>query len=376
MTSLDFPTDVLDESVGSSISLVISSDTEPEISLAIIPADIHVILAEIPAILHVALEVEVAVVASLVEVLDLSIHSASETNPSDDPPSPEHTLLAYATVTPDGMPTAPIRETFTRVTATTPTPYLTDGCNRVTARKRFSHPLPAIQPSSYPFVSSSSSSSGSSHSSSFDTSHTPSGILPRKRQQSHPSGPLSSTRAYLLPPHKRFRGTSTASHYEASMDDSIEANVEVDVEADAKTDSEADSETDVKAYTKPLIDTDIEADDAADVEANIGADIEPTIKAETNAEDSVGDTIDIVIDVVIVPVTPDDLFASTVAKQLDEYEETMQGMYEHLLEMLIQRLEDIKEEQRAQDTRAVTTYTERANLRERVRTLEASHTRL
>nr|GEV77569.1 hypothetical protein [Tanacetum cinerariifolium] len=67
------------ESVGSSISLVILSDAEP----ATVPAIILVVLLD-------ATEVEVAVVASPVGVLDLVIHFASETDPFEDLPSSDH----------------------------------------------------------------------------------------------------------------------------------------------------------------------------------------------------------------------------------------------------------------------------------------------
>ncbi|GKB92598.1 hypothetical protein Tco_0964870, partial [Tanacetum coccineum] len=215
------------------------------------------------------------------------------------------TTPVETTVAPHSMHTSPIRDI--PAIGTTPTHRLTDGCNRVTTRKRFRHPLPIIQPSSHPSRSSSDSSSSSESSSTADTSG---------------SSSKSSSRSSFDP--VVFRGPSIASHYEASIEDSMEA------------DAEAGSEADVGV--------DIEADIDADLEKNIDTDIMADIEADIAAEAAI--------------------------------EEAVQSMYEHLTEIPTQRLDDIEEEQRAQETRAVTVDTQRANLIELVRVLKASHLRL
>ncbi|GKB35484.1 hypothetical protein Tco_0880426 [Tanacetum coccineum] len=48
-------------------------------------------------------------------------------------------------------------------------------------------------------------------------------------------------------------------------------------------------------------------------------------------------------------------------------------MYEHLMDIPAQRLDDIEEEQRAQETRAITANIERARLLDRIRVLEGSN---
>ncbi|GKG12361.1 hypothetical protein Tco_0346598 [Tanacetum coccineum] len=117
---------------------------------------------------------------------------------------------------------------------------------------------------------------------------------------------------------------------------------------------------------KPAIEADTETGAEADVEAN----------TEVDDEDSVKDTMEIAVDFVTEPVVPNDLSVLIVRERLDEHEEAIHGMYEHLTEISTQRLEDIEEEQRAQKVRVVTADTERDNLIERVMALEASYTRL
>ncbi|GJZ93573.1 hypothetical protein Tco_0665638 [Tanacetum coccineum] len=356
------------ESVGSLASLIVLSDTEPEIIPAILSAEVLSILQtdpfeDPPSSVH-------APAAPIISPFLSFDHSKpdSESEPSEDAsksvtserslsPEPYEATIARcrskeearsssslsgssspstlptspveATVVPSTVPNAPICDTFAPVTGTTPTPRLTGGCNRVTARKRFRHHLPVNQPSSHLFESSSSLSGSSSiaDASDYVTSSSSTSVGPsRKRSMSsatlvpaeaHPSGALSSAQADVLPPRKRFRGPSVASHYEASAKD----NMEADVEADVEDNSEANVGVDIDLFR-------------ICAEADAGAD----------AEGSAGDTVDVVTE----PVTLDDLPVSSVGERLDEHEEAIQ----------------------------VKTDTERSNLIEWVRALEASHTRL
>ncbi|GKD18969.1 hypothetical protein Tco_1208127 [Tanacetum coccineum] len=83
--------DSSEESVGSSISLIILLDSDTETKTGIIPADIHSIIPIVPPVTP---EVEAVVVASPVGVLELVIRSDTENDPSEYPPSPEHALFA------------------------------------------------------------------------------------------------------------------------------------------------------------------------------------------------------------------------------------------------------------------------------------------
>ncbi|GJZ25923.1 hypothetical protein Tco_0570176 [Tanacetum coccineum] len=191
--------DSSEESIGSSISLFILLDYDTKTKTAIIPDDNHIIIPIVPP---VTLEVEVAIIALPAGVLDLAIHSDTETHLSKDLASLEHAPFAPGVspfydydldyesessripssldvqetvvarwrasvmarssssdslslspihispieiaATP-GMP-AHVHVTPATVTSTIHTPCLTGGCNRVTVRKRFRHPLPVIEP--------------------------------------------------------------------------------------------------------------------------------------------------------------------------------------------------------------------------------------
>ncbi|GKC34637.1 hypothetical protein Tco_1047021 [Tanacetum coccineum] len=72
------PSNSIGESVGSSISLVLLSDTKTELTI-------------VPAVLpEITLEAEAGVVTSPAGVLDLVVHSDSETRPTKAPPSPDY----------------------------------------------------------------------------------------------------------------------------------------------------------------------------------------------------------------------------------------------------------------------------------------------
>ncbi|GJY04840.1 hypothetical protein Tco_0370780, partial [Tanacetum coccineum] len=145
----------------------------------------------------------------------------------------------------------------------------------------------------------------------------------------HTPGALSPVRADLLPPHKRFRGSSTASFHQGSIKDSSEASTESDID--------------------PYILADIEADIAT--EAAAAAEAEADAEAENDAESGTEDTFEIGVDVVIKPEVPDDIPAPTIVERLSEHEDVIQELYNHMLEFPAQRFDDIKEKQRAQEIR-------------------------
>ncbi|GJR97247.1 hypothetical protein Tco_0269421 [Tanacetum coccineum] len=87
MPASDIPIPVYssDESVGSSISLVILSNTETEMNVA--PADIPAVIPE------VAPEAEAAIITSPTGVLDFTIHFDTKSDPPEDSPSSDHALV-------------------------------------------------------------------------------------------------------------------------------------------------------------------------------------------------------------------------------------------------------------------------------------------
>ncbi|GKC86898.1 hypothetical protein Tco_1147547 [Tanacetum coccineum] len=201
-----------EESVGSSPYIIILSDTVMSAAIitlivpAVIPPAIHAdipnLSVEVPVIPPIAPEAEVTLVDSPAGVLDMVIHSSSESDPSEYPSLPEDapivpstspflffdsseafedysdsdsseihaspnshkadvarfkskvalrssssTTIALSTVVAlYSVDTSPIRDAPIPAFCSTSTPRLTGGCNRVTARKRFIYPPPIRTP--------------------------------------------------------------------------------------------------------------------------------------------------------------------------------------------------------------------------------------
>nr|GEZ37292.1 hypothetical protein [Tanacetum cinerariifolium] len=152
------------------------------------------------------------------------------------------------------------------------------------------------------------------------------------------SGALSLIRADLLPPRKRIRGS-------ADIDTGI-----------AAVDAAAAKETDVR------VEVGIEAETKAGEEANAKIQIEGTIEIEVD----VATEIDIL----------DDLLTPDAVERLWQLEEGMQGVYDHMQEIPLQRIDDIESRQIEQKGRNLIVDGERSGLLKRVMALEGSNTRL
>ncbi|GJV97022.1 putative reverse transcriptase domain-containing protein [Tanacetum coccineum] len=268
------------ESVGSSTSLIILSDTETVMT---------VVLAVVPIIiLEIASEAEAAVVTSPAGVLDLALHHDSVFDPSEAPSS----LVYHVVVDPESDPSEaeseedPLEDDPSEATEPQPTQAISLPPVQIASIlpaevihvPRVIHRAKPLSHSSRSSPSSSFETSLVSSHSSFGTSHTPSGPFP-------PPAVLSHVATDHLPPHKRFRGTPVAS----PEDDTIEASI---------------------------------------------------------------------------------LLSRLL--RLEEYEETLQGMYEHLLEIPLRMIDGIEED--GQTLRDTLTASEgvSTNLHERVRSLELS----
>ncbi|GJR07366.1 hypothetical protein Tco_0530350, partial [Tanacetum coccineum] len=334
---LDIPVPAysLDESVGSSISLIVLSDTETEMTV------------DIP---EIALEAEA--------LLSLRLLPLKDSSEEDTPEPYEATIarwrafvasrsssLAFAppaslqiVPTLPGLPRIPAILVLPRQEIPLGRPDRTHP-NRVRkmliARKRV-HPFPARLPANYRrsrYVSSSSSPS------------------PRKRRKVSPHSSSSASPSSSSsdgPSHKRgrLRGSSSAFHQENSIEDSTEIGYEASVEGSTEISHETDIEADVKASA--------EVGTKVGVEVSIG----PTIKID----------VDVIAKLDIPPVLPE----QTVEERLKEHEEVIQEMYEHPLEMPLQRMGEVEEEIRTLTSRLETTKAERTALRNRVRSLEMS----
>ncbi|GJX13029.1 hypothetical protein Tco_0204787, partial [Tanacetum coccineum] len=75
----------------------LKEDLESSMWRRLIHADISILSSEVPVIPPIAPEAEEAVVALPAGVLDMIIHSSSESDPSEDPSSPEHAPIVPST---------------------------------------------------------------------------------------------------------------------------------------------------------------------------------------------------------------------------------------------------------------------------------------
>ncbi|GJR92804.1 putative reverse transcriptase domain-containing protein [Tanacetum coccineum] len=254
-------------------------------------------------------------------------------------------------------------------------PYHThpNGAHMLLNTRKRVHPFPAPIPANRRRFHSSSSSSPRKRrrvspypSSSTTHSSSPMSARPSHKRCRSPTANSPLIRVDLLPPRKRLRDPSSAYYHEVSVEvsiemdikDSIETRAEGDIERDVEDSYDADIESNIDSNILENIEADIaakavaaiKADTTADVVAAVEADVEPVevwskrVDAEIDAEPSAGDTIEISVVVVDEPVVPDDLPMVTVGERLNEIEEVVQGMYEHLLDIPIERLDDIEEE--------------------------------
>ncbi|GKG07330.1 hypothetical protein Tco_0330299, partial [Tanacetum coccineum] len=87
-------------------------------------------------------------------------------------------------------------------------------------------------------------------------------------------------------------------------------------------------------------------------------------------------TIEIGVDVATGIDIPNDLLVPDAIERLGQLEEGMQGMYDHLQEIPLQRIDDIESRQREQEGRNLIAEGERSGLLEHIVALEGSNTSL
>ncbi|GJZ42864.1 putative reverse transcriptase domain-containing protein [Tanacetum coccineum] len=82
------------------------------------------------------------------------------------------------------------------------------------------------------------------------------------------------------------------------------------------------------------------------------------------------------VDVVVRIDIPDGILMPDVVERLEQFEEGLQDIYDHVIEIPLQRIEDIKTRQRKLEVRSLIDGGERASLLEQVASLERSNARL
>ncbi|GKA35636.1 hypothetical protein Tco_0722127 [Tanacetum coccineum] len=205
----------------------------------------------------------------------------------------------------------------------------------------------------------------------------------------HTAGALSLIQADLLPPHKRYMGTSAMHSDESGNEGSPEIHRESDMDSDIRADIEAETAAaaaivdgrggnsgrvrvggfgliGVEMGIKPglaVVESESEPEEAkADDEADVEVQLKGTIKIRVDVTTG----IDI----------PNKLPMPDTIKRLEQLKESVQGMYGHMLEIPLKRIEDIEAGQTDLQARKLIADGERSGLLERIVALEGSNTRL
>nr|GEX46014.1 reverse transcriptase domain-containing protein [Tanacetum cinerariifolium] len=361
---ISISSDLSDESVRSSISRVI-------------------LIGSISVEVLVAPEVGEAAVASPAEVRELDTHSSSKADPSKS-------SLPYIFVAPMVLLflCSDDSKSYTEMPErrVSPTPhdamlarqdipigqlYRTHPggpCRALTARKSV-RPLPshrlALRSASfstmYPPTTSESSAGDSSSESSFEPSRKRCRSSATTMPSSIPAlGALVPFCADLLPPLKRFRDSILPKDnvYE-DIDADVLANIEAHVTA-----IEVAADMDVDARVDAGIG--MEVDVGVDVEDEVEGDVESTDRGTMKVGVDVNDGIDI----------PDGMLMLDAMERLEQVEEVVQDNYGHVIDIPLQRVEDIKTGQRELKARSLISSRERAGFLDRVASLERSNARL
>ncbi|GJZ50795.1 putative reverse transcriptase domain-containing protein [Tanacetum coccineum] len=158
---------------------------------------------------------------------------------------------------------------------------------------------------------------------------------------------LVPSRADLVLPRKRFRDS-------VSPEDSIE-DIDTDVLEDIKADATA---------VEVAVDRDVEArvDAGIDMEVDVRIGLEDKVEDEVESNDR--GTMEVGVDLAAGIDIPDVMLMPDVVERLEKVEEGLQDIYDHVIEIPLQRIEDIETGQRELDSRSLIVGGERASLLE------------
>ncbi|GJX06399.1 putative reverse transcriptase domain-containing protein [Tanacetum coccineum] len=122
---------------------------------------------------------------------------------------------------------------------------------------------------------------------------------------------------------------------------------------------------------KDSVKEDIDIDVLADIEADaIANEVATDMDVEAGVDAEVG------VDVVARINIPDSMLMPDAMEHLEQVEEVVHDIYRHVMEIPLQRVEDIKTGQRELEARSLIAAGERASLLDQVASLERSNTRL
>ncbi|GKD00045.1 hypothetical protein Tco_1170319, partial [Tanacetum coccineum] len=304
-----------------------------------------ILIGSISVEVSVALEVGAAAVASPIGVLELDTQSSSEADPSESSPPP---VFVAPMVSPflcldDSELDTDIPERYVSPTASIPeiptAPILPAPSAIVAPSSEF--PLASVDaPPGFGIDRKEVDHSSSGHSLSGHTppdpidvdsstpprfvhpslARTPRSLADTVTSPIHVTRALVPSRADLLPPRNRFRDSI-----------SLEDSVMEDIDTDVLEDIEADATT-----IKVTVDRDVEAG----IDAGISMEVDVGVDVEDEVESSDRGTMEVGVDLVAGIDIPDGMLMPDVVERLEQVEEGLQDIYDHVIEIPPKRIEE------------------------------------
>nr|GEV74468.1 hypothetical protein [Tanacetum cinerariifolium] len=144
----------------------------------------------------------------------------------------------------------------------------------------------------------------------------------------------------------------------------ISVGVEEDIDMDVLEDIEADA-----TAVEVAVDRDVEVG-VDGMEVDVGIDVEDEVESSDKGTMKVG------VDMVAGIDIPDGMLMPDAVEHLEQVEEGLQDIYDHVIEMPLQRIEDIETGQRELEARSMIVGEERASLLDQVASLKRSNATL
>ncbi|GKE73249.1 hypothetical protein Tco_1535290, partial [Tanacetum coccineum] len=153
----------------------------------------------------------------------------------------------------------------------------------------------------------------------------------------HATRALVPSRGDLLPPRKMFRDS-------ISPEDSVEEDINTDVLEDIEADATA---------VEVAVDRDVVTgiDVGIDMEVDVGVDVEDKVEDEVESSDR--GTMEVGVDVVVGIDIPDGMLMPDVVERLEQVEEGLQDICDHVIEIPLWRIEDIETGHRELESRSL-----------------------
>nr|GFA41251.1 hypothetical protein [Tanacetum cinerariifolium] len=141
---------------------------------------------------------------------------------------------------------------------------------------------------------------------------------------------LVPSRADLIPPCKRYRDS-------ISPEDSVEEDIDMDVLEDIEADATA---------IEVVVDRDVEVgiDAGIGIEVDVGINVEDEVGDEVDSSDRV--TIEVRVDIDVGIDILGGMLMPDAVECLEQVEEGLQDIYDHVIEIPLQRIKDIETTQR------------------------------